>query len=562
MQFRKNQSRPLRKRKTRAFGEPTAVDIVEESIHILRRLSWDVWIIYGVGVSVFTFTLLYYWLEMSAGLNGESLLLPGAIVCACALIFFKVCQARMIECVSDQYRGLESHPWSLSDWIRCARRQCSWSSVGAWLLPIAFVLTIPFPRLFAFFQSTLCWGPRPDEDIQVAREWEFARIWPEQNWMLLTLLSIVWLGVFINLLSLIGFIPYLMDAVFGIETDFGRAGNYIFNSVSLFTCALLSYLATDPLTKVAYTLRRHYVVSQATGEDLLLGLRNSRKSEPSHGRIAASMFLAGALLWGSVPGDLRAQESVDDSELRFTNERISKLDQALEDTLERREFSWRFPKDEIGQNAAEGSSIFEQISNWIERLVEKMRRFLEDRFGDENDRSENVDRGFFDGFGGLFDLLLYLIILILACVFIYFMGRAWRQNKAADAVVLTDENHDNDTVNLEDEDVSADQLPRNRWLEVARELIAKGELRLALRAYFLAQLAELSTEGVIIVKRGKSNREYHREIVKKAHAYDGLVDLYRAQMRLFESVWYGNRPVGAEQIGEMETLLKRQGILS
>ena len=47
---------------------------------------------------------------------------------------------------------------------------------------------------------------------------------------------------------------------------------------------------------------------------------------------------------------------------------------------------------------------------------------------------------------------------------------------------------------LTDEKVKADDLSTNRWLSLAGELADKGELRLAMRALYLATLAPKSLE--------------------------------------------------------------------
>ena len=144
----------------------------------------------------------------------------------------------------------------------------------------------------------------------------------------------------------------------------------------------------------------------------------------------------------------------------------------------------------------------------------------------------------------------------------YFAVRALRMYKPAETVKGSEESDIKAVPDLNEEDVAADLLPRNRWVEMARELIAKGELRLALRAYFLAQLSALASEGLIVIRLAKSNRDYANEISRRAHGKTGLLDLYRQETRLFESVWYGERPIGTEEIAEMESYLTQTGALS
>src|ERR1700733_8371753 len=79
---------------------------------------------------------------------------------------------------------------------------------------------------------------------------------------------------------------------------------------------------------------------------------------------------------------------------------------------------------------------------------------------------------------------------------------------------------------LRDENVGADQLPEDGWTKLARELLAKGELRLALRAFYLASLAHLADRNLINLARFKSNRDYERELRWRAHALPALVGVF------------------------------------
>jgi len=47
---------------------------------------------------------------------------------------------------------------------------------------------------------------------------------------------------------------------------------------------------------------------------------------------------------------------------------------------------------------------------------------------------------------------------------------------------------------LADENIRADQLPEDGWTKLARELLERGEFRLAMRAFYLASLAHLRSE--------------------------------------------------------------------
>src|SRR5439155_1506172 len=69
---------------------------------------------------------------------------------------------------------------------------------------------------------------------------------------------------------------------------------------------------------------------------------------------------------------------------------------------------------------------------------------------------------------------------------------------------------------LSDENLSASRLPEGDWLNLARELMGQGDLRLALRAFYLASLAHLAQRDLIRVAKFKSNRDYEQELRRRA----------------------------------------------
>ena len=73
-------------------------------------------------------------------------------------------------------------------------------------------------------------------------------------------------------------------------------------------------------------------------------------------------------------------------------------------------------------------------------------------------------------------------------------------------------------VDLADENTGADRLPEDGWIALALELIARGDFRLAMRAYYFASLAHLAARQLIGLGRYKSNRDYEMELRRRSHA--------------------------------------------
>jgi len=89
------------------------------------------------------------------------------------------------------------------------------------------------------------------------------------------------------------------------------------------------------------------------------------------------------------------------------------------------------------------------------------------------------------------------------------------------------------------EDLDATALPEEGWLNLAAELMQKGELRLALRAFYLATLAYLARRELITIAKYKSDREYELELRRRSHIQPHLAGVFAENRALFESAWYG-----------------------
>jgi len=117
-------------------------------------------------------------------------------------------------------------------------------------------------------------------------------------------------------------------------------------------------------------------------------------------------------------------------------------------------------------------------------------------------------------------------------------------------------------IRLDDEDLTADRLPEAGWLEMAERCLRDNNLRLALRAFYLANLAWLGRQEFLSIDPGKTNREFELELRRRARQSPAARELFSANVRAFERVWYGLHEVleGEQQefrqrAEEMKTLL-------
>jgi hypothetical protein len=221
-----------------------------------------------------------------------------------------------------------------------------------------------------------------------------------------------------------------------------------------------------------------------------------------------------------------------------------KLDRSIAEVLERREFAWRLPREKQALEKSEKSGplvsvlrwvldtlekVFKTISGWIQKLDD----WLDKIWPEPRHEEQAAD---FD-WRPLIRYLLILLFIVPAIVLVYYFVKLWRKRQRAEdeteseAVVKTPD--------LRDDGVKADDLPVNRWLDLAKDLMAKGSLRLAMRALYLATLAYLAEKELIIVELYKSNRDYEHELRRRAHAKKDLLTAFSKTVMIFDRVWYG-----------------------
>lgn len=316
--------------------------------------------------------------------------------------------------------------------------------------------------------------------------------------------------------------------------------------------------------KASYLLRRHYSEARTTGADIDLQLKHCLSRYRTAGGL--SLLLLSLLLAG-VGQELSAEQTMQSSGAPVVQSEggvtvaAGELDRQIDSVLQRREFVWRFPREDTADVEAELgwlTSFFDRL----ERMQEKFERWLEQLFNEDEKTKKTSEPFDWDNFASLGSVLSYVLIGVFVLVVLYFAVRAIRMYQPLDDVEGALDAGANAVPDLNADDVTADMLPRNEWVELAQQLIAKGEFRLALRAYFLAQLSAFAMEGLVVIRKAKSNREYARELSTRAHGRENLLQLYRSEMRLFESIWYGGRPSGPDEVQQMEAYLTAQGVLS
>jgi hypothetical protein len=87
--------------------------------------------------------------------------------------------------------------------------------------------------------------------------------------------------------------------------------------------------------------------------------------------------------------------------------------------------------------------------------------------------------------------------------------------------------------------------------------MARGELRLALRALYLASLSYLALRGLLTVQAARTNRQYEIELRRKTRDRIEVAQSFSENARVFERVWYGDHEVTAPIVENFRENLQR-----
>jgi hypothetical protein len=150
--------------------------------------------------------------------------------------------------------------------------------------------------------------------------------------------------------------------------------------------------------------------------------------------------------------------------------------------------------------------------------------------------------------------LLFVLIVVLAALLLWLLIRIWRRRQPAVEVIAQSATAAPDVA---DENVGAEQLPEDGWMKLARELLERGELRLAVRAFYLATLAHLAERNLLTLAKFKSNRDYERELTRRGHALAELPGLFGQNVSVFERVWYGLHDVNQDTVASFARNVER-----
>ena len=377
--------------------------------------------------------------------------------------------------------------------------------------------------------------------------------------LLFLMLFPLWIAVWLNGFILAMILPVLLRSIFGVKTLLStRMGVYSLLQSSAFWLSLFAgaWLALDPIVKCTFIAVYQHLRSRREGDDLRGALaslpREQEKkaeliaaSRPGGRALLASLVILAITLLGASKTARASTARV--SPNRGTTEtvagsanqaRVEKLRQALDEESQRTLYRW---------HDAEHSSP----PTWLDKLLGKIGHAIRrawNAFGDwlrklwPRGLTFSTDKG---GGWHLKDIGLWLALVLVLTLGVG-VSLIWlrRRREAASLSVPIATAPLPDLSNA----AVASERSENEWFALAERLEGEGQLRLALRAAYLALLAGLAQREWLTIRRDRTNREYLDEFTRRWRrrpqaAVDvrlEIPDKFRSSLWQFDRVWYGS----------------------
>ncbi len=314
--------------------------------------------------------------------------------------------------------------------------------------------------------------------------------------------------VFLNLFLVLAVLPSLVKIFSGLENDYTRL-NFTLNSTVVLTALGLTWLLLDPLYQAVFCVRAFLAESRETGLDLMYSLRH------------LALLAAIAIVITPHAGAQLAAEA------KAPRINAQKLDASVEKVLDQREYAWRLPRHHDDSKPGFLENIFAPIGRGFRALVRWIGELLGRLFRSDQSTSPGKPSPF-PGVRWTFIVLLAVFAVVVSFAIVRLTRRRDRSGNQGHAQVPR-------PIGLDDDRVSAADLPEEQWIALGRECVTRGDYRRALRAFYLANLSWLGRRDLLTIAPFKSNRDYRRELRRRASSEP----LQEAFSRTF---WRSNAP--------------------
>lgn len=558
------------RRKKRTRNERSALQVAEESFHLLRSLDLRYFWIFYLGVIPFGVALLYFTADMSRSSLTDSTVFGSSLVMVAAYFWMRICQAKFSKGLWDTISPSREETRSLTVRFQQTVALCFFQAFQVPLLLVGLFFLIPLGWIVAALQNASVLAYTQNSDGRELRRllgnsFRHSHVDWAQNHGVLLIFCLVGILTWINLIATAAIVPTLAKSFFGIESVFTISPTAaILNSTFFLGTLILTYLILSPMLKAVYTLRCFYAESRVTGADLLSRLavwEEKRKGDKGSNQEVLSRASAIVIALFVLVAPAQAQESAGESASETVGAVVevdqNQLQKQITETLGQKKYQWQLSQRELdaeeykekswlSRRSREIADSFREamksFSDWMKKQWEQMRGDRERKIRPSND---GTGSNFSEGISSTLSIGLIILVSGLVAWLVLLMYRKYRGKPPVEGEAASVE-----VVDLQSEDIMASQLPEDEWMKLAREQIKKGDRRLAVRALFLASLAHLGEVGLLRIARFKSNRMYRDELARKARKHEKLRSAFETNIQLFEKAWYGWHPVSEKTIEE------------
>jgi hypothetical protein len=527
-----------------APGPRPLAPVFDDAVRLLRQSSLATLLCHWAGSAPLALALLLFRNQVTRPRAPASTVAISAFALSLLLLWMNCWRSVFAGRLRRQLSGAADPPWTPHRVYRLIIAQAWFGATKLFVLPLSMLIVFTAADTVAFYRIVAVLADRGDLDPWQLRlrARQIAASARRENWSILPVMLFLQLLVAVNLTLALAAMPQLFRILTGIETAFSRSGMFfVANPLFPFLVLAVSWLALDPYVQAVYCVRCFRAESVETGEDIRAGLRRIRAM--SAVTAAALLFLIAVPGSGAEPADAVSPQQ---------------LDQAIHRAVQSHEYDWRLPGDRAASSPAESWIVdaTNRAMASLQRAGRSLRQALKDffkwllgQFGAAPEPAAGAPPV------SVLHRSVYLLIGLLMAAALWLAWQkslAWRKRRAHAAAPGPAM-----AVPGDPEDLAPDRLPEEQWLALAARCLLEQNFRLALRAYYLANLAWLGRAQWITIHAGKTNREYELELRRKARAFPDTRGLFGANIAAFERAWYGLHAVTPADIDEFRHRLER-----
>ncbi|HZV33546.1 MAG TPA: hypothetical protein VFB72_03145, partial [Verrucomicrobiae bacterium] len=469
-------------------------------------------------------------------------------------LWMKFWQAVFLNGLRSQISAQQQSRWTIRRCLRMFVIQTAIQPSAVLMLPLAVLaLLVPFGWAYAFYQNVtaLTDGETGEISKVFKRAWKQSTLWPAQNYAIFVLLLAFAFFVFLNLMSACFLLPELLKTLLGIDSMYSQSPLSMFNTTMVTAVLGLTYLCVDPIAKTAYLLRCFYGEALQSGEDLKADLKQlAPLTTQAAAVVIAFILICSPCRAADEPSTAAPDPKPAPAKVEPTAVSAPTLDKTIKDVLHQPKYTWRMPREKvITEDAKEGPVMrfFDSVLTWIKHTLKNALDWLDKWLRKLFPRRSLGSSPNNVNWIGVPQALLVVLVVVVVCVLAIVLLRVW-QNRSPNPETVSTEAI-GPVPDLKDENVAADQLPEDGWIKLGRELLGRGEFRLALRAFYFASLSHLASRSLSSIAKFKSNRDYERELRRRGHSLPDLLSLFGENVSVFDRVWYGLHDVNQDIIG-------------